>query len=108
MSDKVVAVVQARMTSSRLPGKILKAIAGAPLIQRMLERVGRIQGVDEIVVALAEGAPHDPVCAVLDGLGIATVRGSEDDVLARNRGGGACGKRGYGNADNVGLSACRS
>jgi len=79
----VVAVVQTRMTSSRLPGKVLKPLAGAPLIRRTLERVLRIGGVDRVVVALAEGPAHDAVLPALDGLNVMIVRGSEDDVLAR-------------------------
>jgi spore coat polysaccharide biosynthesis protein SpsF len=80
----VVAIVQTRMTSSRLPGKVLKPLAGAPLIRRMVERVLRIEGVDRVVVALAEGAAHDPVIGALDGIDVAIVRGSETDVLARH------------------------
>jgi spore coat polysaccharide biosynthesis protein SpsF len=79
----VVAIVQARMTSSRLPGKVMKPLAGAPLIRRMIERVLRIEGLDRVVVALAEGAAHDPVIGALDGMDVAIVRGSEDDVLSR-------------------------
>jgi spore coat polysaccharide biosynthesis protein SpsF len=79
----VAAVVQARMTSSRLPGKVMMPLAGAPLIRRTVERVGRIAGVDSVVVALAEGAAHDPVVAALAGLDVTVVRGSEHDVLAR-------------------------
>jgi spore coat polysaccharide biosynthesis protein SpsF len=79
----VVAVVQARMTSTRLPGKVLKPLAGAPLIRRMIERMKRINGVDRVVLALAEGAHHDPVIAALNGLDVAVVRGPEVDVLAR-------------------------
>jgi spore coat polysaccharide biosynthesis protein SpsF len=79
----VVAVMQTRMTSSRLPGKVLKPLAGAPLVRRTAERVMRINGVDRVVVALAEGREHDPVISALDGLDVTIVRGSEDDVLAR-------------------------
>ena len=79
----VVAVVQTRMTSSRLPGKVLKPLAGAPLIRRTLERVLRIEGVDRVVVALATGAAHDAVIPALEGLPVTVVRGSENDVLAR-------------------------
>ena len=79
----VVAVVQTRMTSSRLPGKVLKPLAGAPLIRRMLERVLRINGIDRVVVALAEGPAHDAVLSAIAGLDVLVVRGSEDDVLAR-------------------------
>jgi spore coat polysaccharide biosynthesis protein SpsF len=80
----VVAIVQTRMTSSRLPGKVLKPLAGAPLIRRMIERMLRIAGVDRVAVALAEGAAHDPVAGALDGLDVTIVRGSEHDVLARH------------------------
>ena len=84
MLAPVVAVVQTRMTSTRLPGKVMKDLAGAPLIRRMLERVLRIEGLDRVVVALAEGAPHDPVCQAVAGLPVMVVRGSEQDVLARS------------------------
>ena len=78
-----VAIVQARMTSSRLPGKVMKPLAGAPLIRRMIERVLRIRGLDRVVVALAEGPAHDPVVSALEGMNVSVVRGSEDDVLSR-------------------------
>jgi spore coat polysaccharide biosynthesis protein SpsF len=80
----VVAVIQTRMTSTRLPGKVLKSLAGAPLIRRMVERVLRIDGLDKVVIALAEGAQHDPVCDAVAGLPVMIVRGSEQDVLARS------------------------
>jgi spore coat polysaccharide biosynthesis protein SpsF len=80
----IVAIVQTRMTSTRLPGKVLKPLAGAPLIRRVIERVARIQGIDCIAVALAEGRANDPVCEALADLDLTIVRGSEDDVLARS------------------------
>ena len=80
----VIAVVQVRMTSSRLPGKVLKPLAGAPLIRRMIERVLRIDGIDGVAVALAEGAANDPVIDALSGMNVTIVRGSESDVLARS------------------------
>ncbi len=83
LSGPVVAVVQARMTSMRLPGKVLKPLAGVPLIRRVVERVQRIAGVDRVVVALAEGPAHDDGEPVLDGADVLVVRGSETDVLAR-------------------------
>jgi spore coat polysaccharide biosynthesis protein SpsF len=79
----VVAIVQTRMTSTRLPGKVMKPLAGAPLIRRMIERVLRIEGLDRVVIALAEGAKHDPVIAALKGMDVSIERGSEDDVLSR-------------------------
>ncbi len=79
----VAAVVQARMTSSRLPGKILLPLAGKPLLYRMLERVKRIAGVDKVVLALAEGAAHDAAVEAISELEVLVVRGSEQDVLSR-------------------------
>jgi len=79
----VAAVVQARMTSSRLPGKVLLPLAGAPLVRRTVERVIRIPGIDRVVVALAEGPAHEPVVAALSGLDVSVVRGPNEDVLAR-------------------------
>lgn len=79
----VVAIVQARMTSTRLPGKVMRPLAGAPLIRRMIERVLRIEGLDRVVIALAQGEKHDPVIGALDGMDVSIVRGSEDDVLSR-------------------------
>ena len=55
MQDNVVAIIQARMTSTRLPGKILLPLSGAPLLQRMLERVSRITGLDAIWLAIPAG-----------------------------------------------------
>jgi spore coat polysaccharide biosynthesis protein SpsF len=82
-SLKVTAIIQARMTSSRLPGKIMKPLAGEPLIRRMVERVLRIEGLDSVAIALAEGAEHQPTREALDGLDVLVVEGPEDDVLAR-------------------------
>jgi spore coat polysaccharide biosynthesis protein SpsF len=83
LPKSVVAVVQARLTSTRLPGKIMKLLAGAPLIRRCVERVARIRGVDAVVVALAAGSEHDAVLDALKGFNAMIVRGPEDDVLAR-------------------------
>jgi spore coat polysaccharide biosynthesis protein SpsF len=79
----VAAIVQARMTSSRLSGKILLPLAGKPLLYRMLERVMRISGIDKVVLALAEGAIHDAAVDAISDLDVLVVRGSEQDVLAR-------------------------
>jgi len=78
-----IAIVQARTGSSRLPGKVLADLAGAPLLARMLERVracGRLAG---IVVATTDRPADDPIVALAEGLGVGVFRGSEDDVLAR-------------------------
>lgn len=81
---RTVAVIQARMTSTRLPGKVLKPLAGAPLLTRFLERVRRIAGLDAICVALPEGDAQAPLADLVAGMGdISVVRGPEDDVLRR-------------------------
>ena len=80
---KTVAVVQARMGSSRLPGKVLKDVGGRPMIQFLLERLARAQTVDAIVLATSASASSDSLAEFVQGLGFDVYRGSEDDVLDR-------------------------
>jgi spore coat polysaccharide biosynthesis protein SpsF len=78
-----VVVVQARMTSTRLPGKVLMDLDGQPLLERQLTRLERCERVDEIVLAVTVNATDDPLVALADRLGLRWHRGSEDDVLGR-------------------------
>jgi glutamate-1-semialdehyde 2,1-aminomutase/spore coat polysaccharide biosynthesis protein SpsF len=78
-----VAFVQARMGSTRLPGKVLADVCGAPLLARMLERVRAARRVDDVVVLTTTRAADDAVAALATALGVQTYRGSEDDVLDR-------------------------
>ena len=78
-----VAVIQARMTSTRLPGKILMPLAGKPILTRVIERTRAIQGIDTIVVAIPEGDAHEPVASLCRSLDVPVTRGSEQDVLKR-------------------------
>jgi len=78
-----VAIVQARMTSSRLPGKVLEPLAGAPMLIRQLERVARSQRLDHIVVATSTDSSDDQVVATVEAAGYAVVRGDLTDVLTR-------------------------
>jgi spore coat polysaccharide biosynthesis protein SpsF (cytidylyltransferase family) len=80
---RTVAIIQARIGSSRLPGKVLYELAGLPMIGFMAKRVQRIPGLDELVLATGEGERNDPLADIAQGLGIAVFRGSEDDVLSR-------------------------
>lgn len=82
-SQQIVAIIQARMTSSRLPGKVLMNIAGKPALQQMLERVKQCKRLDQIVVATTINATDDPIQELCDQLGINTFRGDEHDVLGR-------------------------
>src|SRR3954447_5944280 len=81
--ERVVATIEARMTSSRLPGKVLLPAVSKPLLELMVERLRRCRHVDEIVIATTEDASSDPLQELAQRLGIGCLRGSEDDVLAR-------------------------
>src|SRR3954452_21158836 len=81
--ERVVATIEARMTSSRLPGKVLWPARGRPLLELMVERLWRVRQIDEIVIATTEDASSDPLQQLAERLGIGCFRGSEDDVLAR-------------------------
>lgn len=82
-SKRVVLIIQARMGSTRLPGKSMMDLAGAPLVGRILERVKRCNRLDEIVLAI----PDTPKDTVLGGLGrqygITVFAGSENDLVER-------------------------
>src|SRR5438046_1512335 len=83
LSGPSVATVEARMTSSRLPGKVLLPAGGRPLLAILLERLSRAKGIDEIVVATTTNASDDLIVDVARGSGAGVHRGSEHDVLAR-------------------------
>ena len=76
-------IVQARMTSTRLPGKVLLPLAGEPMLTRLVERLRRVQRADGIVVATTTNATDDPIAALCAQLGVPCHRGSEHDVLSR-------------------------
>lgn len=81
--SRVAIVVQARMSSRRLPGKVLAPLAGAPAIVRMLERVARVAGAQFHVVATSDEPSDDPLADACGARGIPIARGPLDDVLAR-------------------------
>lgn len=80
---KILLIVQARMTSTRLPGKVLLPLAGEPMLTRLIERLRRVQRADGIVIATTTNATDDPIAALCDTLGVPCHRGSEHDVLSR-------------------------
>ena len=83
---KVVAIVQARMSSSRLPKKVMKTIDGKTVIQILLERLSLSKMIDEIVVATSIESSDDVLVEHLKKLGFKYFRGSESDVLSRYTG----------------------
>jgi spore coat polysaccharide biosynthesis protein SpsF (cytidylyltransferase family) len=82
-NDRVVAVIQARMSSTRLPGKILKPLAGKPALFRLVERACAVPRLDEVVLATSDAGGDDEVAALGGTWGLRVVRGPLDDVLAR-------------------------
>ncbi len=83
MKQKVVAIIQGRMSSSRLPGKILADIAGQPMLQRVFIRTSRAATVNETIFATTTDSTDDPVEEYCDFSGIPFTRGSLFDVLDR-------------------------
>jgi len=81
-----VIIVQARMASTRLPGKVLMDIGGKPMLSQQLGRLKRCRRVDDIVVATTTNPEDDPVAALADREGVRLFRGSENDVLSRYAG----------------------
>lgn len=79
----VVAIIQARMGSERLPGKVLLDIRGQTMLERVVRRVQRAQRIEKVVVATTTSPADDPVAAVAASLGASVTRGSEEDVLDR-------------------------
>lgn len=80
---KRVIIVQARMTSTRLPGKVLMDLAGRPLLVQQLRRLRCCHSVDEIVIATTTNGTDDPLVTLADTEGVRWFRGSKHDVLSR-------------------------
>jgi spore coat polysaccharide biosynthesis protein SpsF len=80
---KTVATIEARMTSSRLLGKVMLPILGRPMLELLIERLKRARWIDRIIVATTENSTDDVVEALTRRLGIGCFRGSEEDVLDR-------------------------
>lgn len=80
---KITASVQARVASSRLPGKMLKEICGVPMLQLLIDRLKMSLLIDEIVIATSNNCQDKAICDLADKLNVGCFRGSEDDVLGR-------------------------
>lgn len=77
------AVVQARMTSTRLPGKVLADVEGEPLLSLLLARLERATTLERVLVATSDDPSDDPIADFCAGRGVAVYRGSLTDVLGR-------------------------
>jgi glutamate-1-semialdehyde 2,1-aminomutase len=80
---KVVAIVQARVGSTRLPNKVMKPIGGVPMIELLLSRLARAQEVEQIVVATSTDPRNERLAEHVRKLGYTCIQGSENDVLER-------------------------
>jgi spore coat polysaccharide biosynthesis protein SpsF len=79
----ILAVLQGRLSSTRLPGKVLKDLHGQPMILRQIERIKNSELLDELVVATSIEASDDPLVSLLEENGVTVRRGPLDDVLER-------------------------
>ena len=80
---KVVAIIQARMGSTRLPGKVLLDLAGQPMLTRVVHRTRRAQMLDEVVVATTVQPADEAIVRLCSRRGWPCFQGSEKDVLDR-------------------------
>jgi spore coat polysaccharide biosynthesis protein SpsF len=78
-----VIIVQARMASTRLPGKIMKEVLGKTLLEHQIERLHRVKQADKLVIATTDHGEEQPIVDLCERLGVDSFRGSEKDVLSR-------------------------
>ena len=83
MSNKVAAIVQARMGSTRLPGKSLMLLAGTPLVGRVIERISSATKIDKLILAIPDNIENDPLETLGKSYGVQIFRGSEIDLVDR-------------------------
>jgi spore coat polysaccharide biosynthesis protein SpsF len=82
-TERIILIIQARMSSTRLPGKVLKDIGGQPMLAWVVERARKAKTVSDVVVATTTDPSDDPIAAFCGQMGYACTRGSLTDVLDR-------------------------
>lgn len=82
-ANRIIAFVQARMASTRLPGKVLADVAGVPMLIRVVTRARRANSLDGVVVATSDANENDAIAEACQAHGIDCFRGDETDVLDR-------------------------
>ncbi|EMJ86407.1 cytidylyltransferase domain-containing protein [Leptospira meyeri] len=92
VKTKIVATIEARMTSSRLPGKVLKEVLNKPMLYYLVQRLRMVPSIDEIVLATTINKTDDVLIDFAKNEGISYFRGSEDDVMSRVVGAGESAK----------------
>ncbi len=80
---RVVIIVQARMSSTRLPGKVLKLVLDRPILSYLIERLRQVKLADELVIATSDQPEDEPIVTLCNKAKVHVVRGSLNDVLAR-------------------------
>jgi spore coat polysaccharide biosynthesis protein SpsF len=80
---RIVAIIEARMASSRLPGKVLLEVNGKPILGHLIARLRTVPSIDEIVLATTTNSSDDQLVSFAINSGIKHFRGSEEDVLER-------------------------
>ena len=83
MAEKIVATIEARMTSSRLPGKPMMQVLGKSMLEILVSRLKMAPSIEEIILATTVNDADRPLVAEADRIGISCFRGSEDDVMQR-------------------------
>jgi spore coat polysaccharide biosynthesis protein SpsF len=79
----IIGVLQARFSSTRLPGKVLKLILSKPMLALQIERVQKASSIDRLIIATSHLADDDPIEALSKSINVECFRGSLDDVLDR-------------------------
>lgn len=80
---KIVSTIEARMTSSRLPGKVMMKAAEKPMLEHLVNRLKTVKSIDEIIIATTKNESDDIIQKLADSLSVQCFRGSEEDVLNR-------------------------
>ena len=83
MKNRIYAIIQARMSSTRLPGKVLKSLCNRPILFHIVQRIKSIQGVYRIIIATSENVSDDLIAEFARENQLFCFRGSETDVLDR-------------------------
>ncbi len=83
VKKRIVVTIEARMTSSRLPGKVLLKSCGKPLLQHMIERLRRSKSIDDIIVATTTNDTDNTIVELCEKINCHYYRGSEENVLQR-------------------------